>query len=277
MKKTFLILFTLLSISIIAKAQTDNTETTKVHFKLGLNYNSGLNYYGRTDSLRSSGVFPVAELWLTKDFYINAAPVFVNNKLSSFDYAGTITTIGYQHTSDKLISNIYVLKPFYKQSSQLVQSALKAQSGISFAFLNKALNLTAGADAKLSDKTDIGATGGVDHIFKITNADNSAFVIDPSFYAYAGTQQFTNTYYKKKSSFLLFPVNDQQVTESVNKFNILAYEASVPVVFVKGNMLVSLTPSYIMPQNLITVPNRPDLSERGKDMFYTTIGVKYTF
>jgi hypothetical protein len=37
------------------------------------------------------------------------------------------------------------------------------------------------------------------------------------------------------------------------------------------------TPSYIIPQNLLTVPNRPDLSERGENTFYTTLTAKYTF
>jgi hypothetical protein len=37
-----------------------------------------------------------------------------------------------------------------------------------------------------------------------------------------------------------------------------------------------LTPSYILPQNLVTVAGRPDLSERGQNTFYATIGLKYT-
>ncbi len=260
-----------------ANAQTDTT-AAKPQFKLSVNYNSNLNYFGRTDSLKSSGFFPMAELWLTPQFYINAAPIFVNNALQKFDYAGTVTTIGYQHIDPKWITGIYLTKPFYKESSELVQSALKAQSGVSLTYRNNILNINAGGDVKFSDKTDYGATGGVDHIIRIQNKDNSVLVFDPAFYAYAGTQNFQRTYYKKSNAgFLLFPGNNQRVTEDVSRFSVLAYEFTMPVIYAKGKMMFLATPSYIMPQNLVTVPNRPDLSERGENMFYATLTAKYAF
>jgi len=277
MKKTWICFWNLLSLFIFSTCcfgQTSDTASQKAQLKLSLNYNSHLNYYGRTDSLRSSGVFPMAELWFTPEFYINAAPVFVNNKVSSFDYAGTITSIGYQHVSTHWISSIYFLKPFYKENSQLVQAALKAQAGANFTYLNKAVDLTFGGDIKFSDKIDFGLTGGIDHLFKKQFSDNSVLVINPSFYVYAGTQQFTNTYYKR-SNFLGFPGAQQQVSQNVQSFNILSYEFSIPVVFAKGKFMLLFTPAYVIPQNLITVEGRPDLSERGKEMFYATIGVKF--
>src|ERR1043165_4855242 len=116
-----------------ANAQTDSTNT-KPQFKLSVNYNTGLNYFGRTDSLKSSGFFPLAEFWITPKFYVNAAPIFVNNSLQSFEYAGSVATVGYQNVTDKWITSLYVLKPFYKESSELVQSALKAQGGLNLTF-----------------------------------------------------------------------------------------------------------------------------------------------
>lgn len=92
----------------------------------------------------------------------------------------------------------------------------------------------------------------------------------------AGTQQFTKTSYKQ-SGFLFFPGIQQQVTEEVSKFNILSYEFSVPIVFTKGQLQFIANPAYVLPQNLITIANRPDLSERGRDMFYATIGAKIGF
>ncbi len=266
----------LLLVSQIVFAQNDSIEKQKPKFKLGINYNSNLNFFGRTDSLKSTGVFPLAELWFTKDFYINAAPIFVNNAVQSMEYAGTVSTLGYLHVSDKWITSLYVLKPFYK-SNQLVQSALKAQTGASFSKLTKVINITAGADLKFSDKTDIGATAGIDHLIRKQFSNNDVLVIDPSAYVYAGTQNFTHTYNKNRPGFLLFPGNQQQVNENVTQFNILAYEFSAPIVYAKGKWMALLTPSYIMPQNLITVENRPDLSERGQNMFYATVGLKYSF
>jgi len=265
--------------SSAATAQTDSVsdEADQTHFKIGVYYNSALNYYGRTDSLKSSGFFPLAELWFNKNFYVSAAPVFVNNAVASFDYAGTVATAGFQFTEkDKWFGNLYFVKPFYESNSQLVQSALKAQGVISLSWMSKVINITAGGDIKLSDKMDFGLTGGVDHIIRHQFADNSVLVIDPSAYVYAGTQQFTNTYYKK-SNFLLFPGVQQSVSEEVKSFNILSYELSMPVILAKGKFQLLFTPAWIIPQNLITVQGRPDLSERGKEMFYATIGAKVTF
>lgn len=268
----------LCGIFFTTSAQTDSTQKVKPQFKLSLNYNTGLNYFGRTDSLKSNGFFPLAELWVTPNFYVNAAPIFVNNALQNFEYAGSVATVGYQKVTDKWITGVYLLKPFYKESSELVQSALKAQSGVNVSFLNKYINLNIGADAKFSDKVDFGATGGVDHLIRIQNKDNSVLVFDPAFYVYAGTQNFQRSYYKKNNTgFLLFPGNDQLVTEEVSQFSILAYEATMPIVFAKNKWSFIATPSYIMPQNLLTVPNRPDLSERGENMFYATLTAKYTF
>jgi hypothetical protein len=273
--QSILLLFCLLFLEA-AQAQSDSLKINP-KIKLSVNYNTGLHFFGRTDSLRSSGFFPLAELWLTPDFYVNAAPVFVNNKLQQFDYAGTVATVGYQHVSAHWITSAYLTKPFYKESSELVQSALKAQSGFNLTWRNPVLNITGGADVKLSDRTDYGATASVDHVIRIENNDRSVIVIDPSLYAYAGTQNFQRTYLKKNNGFLLFPGNDQQVTENVSRFSILAYEASVPVIYAKGKVMLIATPAYVLPQNLITVTNRPDLSERGENLFYATLTAKYSF
>ncbi|MEO6613749.1 MAG: hypothetical protein ABIT05_13240 [Chitinophagaceae bacterium] len=267
-----------LFLSIIVSAQPDSlTQGSKPQFKLGVYYNSGLNYYGRTDSLRSSGLFPVAECWFNKNFYITAAPVFVINSSAGFEYAGSVVSAGVRFSKDNVYSsNIYFVKPVYKDNSQLVQSALKAQAAATYTSMNKIMNLTAGGDIKLSDKLDYGATAGLDHIFRVELPGRSVLVIDPSAYVNAGTQQFTKTSYKK-SGFLLFPGVQQEVREQVSNFNILSYEFSVPVVFAKGKCQVIFNPAYVLPQNLVTVPDRPDLSERGKPMFYATLGTKITF
>ena len=263
--------------SFLAGAQDDQKqEKDKVEFKAGVYYNTGLNYYGRTDSLRSSGFFPLMEFWVNSKFYINAAPVFVINNATPFDYAGTVATAGYRYSDTKSAFNIYFVRPFYEKSSQLVQSALKGQAAFSYSWLNKVLNVTAGGDVKFSDKTDFGVSGSIDHLVRKELDGPSVLVIDPTATINAGTQQFTKSYYKQ-SSFLLFPGVDQTVTEKVSNFNILSYEFSMPMVFATGKMQFIFTPAYVLPQNLITVANRPDLSERGRDMFYATIGAKIIF
>jgi hypothetical protein len=253
---------------------SDSSQAQGAQFKLSINYNSGLNYYGRTDSLNSTGVFPLAEVWFSPKFYINAAPVFVNNKVQSMEYAGSVASIGYLNVTNKWISSLYLLKPFYKESSELVQSALKAQAGASFTALSKYLNFTFGGDVKYSDQLDFGALVGVDHIFRFQTKGNSVLVVDPSFTANAGTQNFSKTYRKKTGG--LFPV-EQQVTETYQQFNLLSFEASMPVIFSKNKFQIIATPAYVLPKNLIKIPGRSDLSESGENMFYTTLALKYIF
>ena len=263
-------------ISVVLHAQSDSA-VNKFHFKLGTYYNSNLNYYGRTDSLRSSGIFPMAELWFNNKFYINAAPVFTHNSMTGFQYAGAVATAGYIYNNGKSAGHIYFVKPIYKDNSQVVQSALKAQAAANFSWLNKIINITGGADVKFSGNTDYGATAGVDHIFRKELRANTILIIDPSVYLYAGTQQLTRTYYEKSNSAPLFPGPDRLVTEQIKKFNILSYEFSVPVIYSRGKWMLLATPAYVIPQNLIKVENRPDLSERGKKMFYITAGGKINF
>lgn len=256
--------------ALTSRAQEGDSTQTKPEFKISVNYNSNLNYYGRVDSLKSSGVFPLAELWFTPSVYINAAPIFVNNPLQSFEYAGTVATLGYQHVSDQWITSFSLLKPFYTESAQLVQSALKAQASASFSKLSKVVNVTLGGDVKLSDKLDFGATAGLDHLIRIQPGEGSVLVLDPGVYAYAGTQQFSRTYTRRKQGGILTPPTQERVTETSQKFSILAYEATMPIIFVRGKVQLIATPAYILPQNLAA-------GERGENTFYTTLGVKYTF
>jgi hypothetical protein len=170
-----------------------------------------------------------------------------------------------------------VVKPFYQESAELVQSALKAQAGVTISLLNKVLNVTGGGDVKFSDRTDFGLTAGLDHIFRYQVNEKSVLVVDPSVYLNAGTQQFTKSYLKKTSGFIFFPGNEQVVTESAQKFNILSYEFSAPVIFATGKFQLLFTPAYVIPQNLIIVEGRPDLSERGENLSYATFGAKMSF
>jgi hypothetical protein len=256
-------------------AQAD-TVKHKLAFKAGLFYTSTLHYYGRTDSMKSSGAIPLAELWFTQKLYVSAAPVFVSNAVQHLKYAGTVVTAGYQHNNGKSLSHIYLVKPIYKSNSQLVQSALKAQLSASFTWLNKIVNTTIGADAKLSNHTDYGATAGIDHIFIKKLPKEAKLIVDPGANLYAGTQQFTKTYYEKRQ-FLIFPVPEQETKKMGKRFVILSYELTAPLIYARGKYLFILSPAYTIPQNLITVSDKAELSEKGKNLFAVTLGGKFNF
>src|SRR4030095_8586433 len=107
--------------------------------------------------------------------------------------------------------------------------------------------------------------------------DKTVLVIDPSAFINAGTQQFTKSYLKRTTGFLFFPGSAQVITESAQKFNILSYEFSAPMVLAMNKFQLLFTPAYVIPQNLLTIEGRSDLSEKGEKMFYATIGAKMSF
>ena len=274
----------ILSVPFTVFAQNDTSTPRANVFTAGVNYQSKLHYFGRTDSLQSKGMFGSIGYELKQGFYTNANFIFVNNTSASFDYTGSVIEAGYKFpTARNFSGNIAYSHFLYKETSQLVQSSVKSQAEINLAYNNKIVNVNAGADAKFSDNTDFGLTAGLDRLFiYVIPGSSNAIAINPSFYTYAGSQSFTQSYYekKKKVNILGLPIgngngngNNQLVTEEVKRFTVLAHEFSLPVVFVAGKFNASFTGSYVMPQNLVTVANRPDLTENGRNMFYFTAGL----
>lgn len=270
MRKTRLMIALFVSLPFWSRAQdvADSTEKKNV-FTGSINYQSALHYFGRVDSFRSSGLFPVLGYEFKNGLYAQGTAVFVQNPSQPFNYTGSSVEVGYKFPESKHFEgNLFVSKFLYKDESTLVQSALNAQTGVNLSYKNKIINVNGGADLKFSDQTDIGATLGVDHLFvtPITGWDKSAIAVMPSATLYAGTQNFSNTYIKKES-FMGIPVT-QQRTEQVKKFSILAYEFSAPVVLVAGKLNAYVIPSYVVPQNLVE-------SERGESLFYVTAGLGF--
>jgi hypothetical protein len=273
-KNSILIIF-LICFGKIASAQNDTSIARKNTLTAGLNYQSRLHYFGRTDSLKSAGLFPNIGFETKPGFYANANFVFLDNASKSFNYSGTVLEGGFKFPESRNFSgNIFYTHFLYNTDVQLVQAALKGQTGINLTYNNKVVNVTLGGDAKFSNQTDFGLTAGLDHLF-IYVIPNTKFAVavNPSAYAYAGTQNFTNTYYKERRTIGGIALGQQKITEEVQKFNVLAYELSLPVVLVAGKFNASVTGSFVMPQHLVKVANRPDLNENGTNMLYLSAGI----
>jgi hypothetical protein len=268
MKKIYLVMLAL--IPFISFAQTtDTTGEKRNEFSSSINYQSNLHYFGRTDSLKSSGLFPIIGYQLKNGLYVQGTAVFVQNSATPFTYTGASAELGYKFPESKHFEgNVFVSKFFYNDQSVLVQSALNAQTGINLSYKNNILNFNLGGDLKFSDRTDVGATAGVDHLFvkKLEGWKNSAVAFMPSASINAGTQNFSQTYIDKGNNALGIPITRQR-TETVERFNILSYEFSAPVVLVVGKMNAYVVPAYVMPQNLITN------IEKGDNLFYVTVGL----
>ncbi len=258
-------------------AQTDSSQVKKASsasLKLGLFGISDLNYFGRTDSRHSSGFFPLLEIWADKHLYISAAPVFIHNNYVSAEYAGTVSSLGYMFRNKKWGSNNFISVPVYKQGTGLVQSRMKFQLYSSFSRLTKIVNITLSGDIKYSDRSDYGASAGLDHVFRFPLKNKWVFAAVPTAFVNGGTQHFTGSTVKN-SGFLILPPLQQKLDQQVNRFSVLSYEFSAPLLLAKGKIQFLLNPAYVVPQNLVTVEGHPELSETGKPMVYLTAGIKY--
>lgn len=257
-------------------------DSARNEFTASINYQSALHYFGRVDSLKSSGVFPIVGFKSKIGLYLNSTFIFVQNAATSLNYTGTILEGGYRFPTSKNFSgNVYYDHFLYQDKSVLVQSAVKGQAGINTTYSSNVVNVNAGGDMKFStDQTDFGLTAGLDRLFLLKDViENAVFGINPSAYIYSGTHNYFQNVKNSRGQglgSLLGNGNGNNSSSSIQqakKFTILAYELSAPIVFVKGKFNAYLSPAYIMPQNLVTVSGRPDLSERGSNMFYVSAGV----
>ena len=234
----------------------------------GMAYTSKLHYYGRTDSLSSSAFIPTLLLSFKNGFYLSSNVIFINNSTVGIEYAATTAGVGYRSGNDQgFVFNISADKFFY-ESSSLVQSAVDGQAAVNFSYLDKILNFHTGFSTAFSENIDLNASASLDHTFRIKK-NKVNYIITPSFTTNAGTQNYSRTYYKNIGIIPLpVPGTSQEITESSKRFTLLSYELALPVIMTYKKFIFNVTPSYILPQNLVAVPNRPDLSEKGNGMFY---------
>lgn len=249
-------------------------DTLKNEFTISSNYQSRLHYFGRVDSLQSSGFVPSVGFTSKSGLYINSSFIFIQNALTPFSYAGTILEAGYNFPYSKNFSgNIYYDYFLYQDKTLLQQAALTGQSGINTSYNNKIVNVNLDGDIKFSNKeTDFGFTAGLDKLFIFTKIiKDAAIAVNPSAYMYSGTHNYLKN--EKSSGPFGLPGNNRSSVTREKNFDILAYEFSAPVILVKGKFNIYISPAYIMPQNLISDPQMTTLPAMRKDVFYFTAGI----
>jgi hypothetical protein len=269
----------IIGLFVFFTSQAQNTEdSAKNEFSASLNYQSTLHYFGRVDSLKSSGFFPSLGFKTKIGIYLNSTFIFTQNDASSLNYSGTVLEAGYRFPYSKNFSgNVYYNHFLYQAESGLAQSALKGQAGINTTYNNNIANVNVGGDVKFSNsETDFGLTAGLDKLFLFNNViENAVVAVNPTFYVYSGTHNYFQNVKKNNRGQGLGGILPSTSTslEQAKQFEILAYEISAPIIFAKGKFNAYISPAYVMPKNLVIVSGRPDLTERGSNMFYFTAGV----
>jgi hypothetical protein len=116
--------------------------TERTHLNIGVTYNSTMNYYGRTDSLKSSGIYPFVGISLKGGLYANATFIFIQNSQRR-EYAATVLEGGYNFDSKNghWAGNLSATKYFYQQNTDLVQSVIRGMAAASLTNLNKSMRV----------------------------------------------------------------------------------------------------------------------------------------
>ena len=243
------------------------------HLNIGLTYNSTMNYYGRTDSLKSSGIYPFIGISLKGGLYANATFIFIQNSQQRA-YAATVLEGGYNFDSKNghWAGNLSATKYYYQENTDLVQSVIKGTAAASLTNLNKIINVTVEADVRFSAKVDEGLQGALDHTIRFRRLLSTAdvLVIDPTGTVYTGTQHFTQTFLEQQK-FLFLPAGEEALSKSSQEFSVLAYEASLPIVYGYKGLNLILDPAYILPQHVL---NAGGVVTTVGGLFYFTVTAK---
>jgi len=282
MKKMPFFILPLLCISLVSSAQTTLTDSVPVvpvkkekivTVSAAASYIPELNYYGRTDSLKSSALVPSIIINAGKHFSFTPSAIFIQNNQATFEYAAAAVNVTYSFGKQKkgVGGTLYGDKFFYKGESKLVRAAQQGQAGFTLTHYNKIANITLGSSAAFTkDNTDYFTAAVLDHKFRYEKKKN-IFLIVPAATANAGTQHFTSSYYKK-NNFLFFPTNEQLVTESSKKFYLLSYDFNVSLIYARNRFIAGITPGYTIPQNVLSTNGN---TIKADNLFYCNAVVIY--
>jgi hypothetical protein len=271
MKLNQLIATLILSLLVNVTIAQDSSQKKPV-FSATVAYQSYVHFLGRSDSVSTAAALPIISYQLKNGLYAQGAAVFIHNAVLPFQLAGGSIETGYRFPeNDHFSGNIFASKFIYKDQSTLPQSVLKYQTGINTSIKTKPVNFNLAGDLKFSNQTDIGLTGGLDHLFiiPVKKGEAKAVALNPTYTAYAGTQRFIMQYEEKQQNIGGIPIgNSQMREEQVNRISLLAHEFTMPVVLVINKFNAFISPSYVVPVNLIN-----SNGEYGRNKFYVTAGI----
>lgn len=271
MKPNKLITTLIFSLIVFAATAQDSSQKKPV-FSATAAYQSYVHFLGRSDSISTGAALPIISYQLKNGLYAQAAAVFIHNAVLPFQIAGGSIEAGYRFPeTDHFSGNIFLSKFIYKDQSTLPQSVLQYQTGINTTIKTRPININLGGDLKFSNQTDIGLTGGLDHLFivPVKKGEAKAVAFNPTYTAYAGTQRFIQQYEEKQQNVAGIPVGNSQMSEEqVNRISLLAHEFTMPVVLVIGKFNAFISPSYVVPVNVLN-----SNGEYGRNKFYITAGI----
>jgi hypothetical protein len=253
-------------------AQTDSA-AKKSYFKAGMGYVSNAVYSGRKDSSVVSYIKPSVAYVNRSGFSLGAEMSVLANSPDAGRVDEIALEAGYDYSKDNFDAGAYASKYFYSDGSYAVASELEANAGAYFSYNADFLKFGAGGDFLISTSGDVSVYFNISHPFGI-GADGNKLTISPTAQITAGTQNFYRAYYQnRKFSFNTningiggnahskghhtgtgtSGVNGKNLTFlSQNRFDVLDYEALVPLEYEHKRWGFHATPVLAIPVNPMT-------------------------
>ncbi|MDP4151146.1 MAG: hypothetical protein Q8927_16695 [Bacteroidota bacterium] len=261
----------------------------KSYWQASLNYMSDNVYLGRKDSVKIPYLVPGIGYYHSSGLFadLSAACATIPG-----DYHIDLISLeaGYAITKGNFDGQIAASKYYYSSQSYSVRSEIKgsvvADAGYDLQWIKPTLEATLNFD----NATDYGIGLGLQRTFY---AAGDAIDFTPSFVANAGTQNYYNSYYKRRrySRTRNGKTIKGTITATVidpSAFRILDYEASLPVNYTLHKFVFSFTPTLAFPVDpaMLSRTVDPDngapatktvVFEKLQNNFFWTLGLTYKF
>lgn len=252
-------------------------EDKSAGLKGAISYLNNNIFMGRTDTVTSKTLAPKLVYTFKSGFYISGSLDFIlNQKRRTLD--GSDVEAGYNYEiNDNLYGGISFSKYFYSSGSTRITSAI---SSILNTYLNYDLADIITPELSVSYSissrnvhNDLFINPGLMRVFTIDEVFNSgnSIEISPEGSLNIGTQNFYNGYFSRRRNGI--SAADQS---NLTKFNLLDYEATLPIRYKTEKYIVSFIPSYSFPQNKLPDNITSKLANK-RSLFYFEASVLFKF
>lgn len=271
------------------KRKADSLEQSSYYNKsfgrAGVQYSSDWIFAGRKDSLAAPYITPSLGYYDKSGFFIKGFLSFLTTSVQKrIDVFGA--TAGYVWIKNNFYAGGSGTGWLFNDSSYAVESSAGGNINVYAGYDFNVVDLSLDATALFSNSTDFFSGVELSHLFY---AAKDRLRITPTVYATWGTQNYYSEYYNTRSTGTK-GIRGQgrggatgttqtivTVSEST-KFQLLAYELSLPLSYTVESFRFSFTPCYAIPKNPSRIAvNQATYTEVLENTFYWSAGISYKF
>jgi hypothetical protein len=252
--------------------------------KIGVNYSNDEVFMGRKDSISAPYLYTSLEYKNKTGIYVSGAFSFLTKSESNYIDVYLFST-GYNFYKNDFFADISVSAYFFNKASYTITSKviadLTTQLQYDFSFAN--IGLISSVYFNEDSNSDFFLTPQLSYDF-ITK--NDKFQFSPTFSLNLGSQNFyqefliENNGYGWNSKYGDYDDEDyvEIIFEEKKKFNVLAYELSLPIWYIEKSYFIFCNLSLAFPKNEANILiDESVLNKKSNNTFNWLIGFNYQF